>query len=92
MCAVGCIEWFALGVATVPSVVAATVTQVDPAHEGYVIGRLVSMKKYHQLLVMRTHPTHSLVEQHLPPGRVDQSGEFTLFLLVEAEPPRMGVP
>jgi hypothetical protein len=81
-----------LPVAAVVFAVAPAVAEVDAPDKSDVIFGLVGVPDDHQLLVMRSAQTHSLVEQNLTPSCVDLLAEVAVLRGAESEPIQVRAP
>ncbi len=81
-----------LRVASVVRVVVTPVAQVDPSFEGDRAVKPVGVADDHELLVVASAATDSLVEQYLAAGAVDFSRKRDIVLLREVRLPRMRSP
>lgn len=81
-----------LSVPGVVGVISATMTEIDPPDEGDVIVNMGRMTNEDHLLMVRTSPTHSLVQKHFTAARGHVSGEASILFRIEPESITMGAP
>src|ERR1700687_4024374 len=79
----------ALRVAEMACIIAAAVTEVDPAHKGNVGCTSSATADDDELLVVGAAETHALVEKYFAPGRIHHHAKVAVLFSTESEPVRV---
>ena len=81
-----------LRVAEVPLIVTSAVAEVDAADERDILDPSVSVADDDELLVVRSRPSYTLVQQHFAPGLVDNVAQVSILPGIEPKGVRMRPP